>query len=169
MITKENDLKMETLVEGTGHTPNFGDMTLIHYILYLGDGVSSSNYDYDKECYIDSLVDSTYEPGPFSGDPIEIVIGRRTKMDALYTAGDSIEGLDAALQKMKVGDKKRLFIPPEMAYGDLGASSFHAFHGYRTPPNRGLDIIVELVGIKEKDAPSEALEQQDRECYGGYP
>jgi hypothetical protein len=36
-----------------------------------------------------------------------------------------------------------------MAYGDLGASSFHAFHGYRTPPNRGLDIIVELMDIKE--------------------
>ena len=169
MTTKENSLKMETLVEGTGNTPNFGDTVLIHYILYLGSGVSSYNYDYDKECYVDNLVYSTYEPGPFSGDPVEIAIGRRTKMDALYAKGDSIEGLDAALLKMKVGDKKRLFIPPEMAYGDLGASSFHAFHGYRTPPNRGLDIIVELIDIKETNVPSEAPEQKDRECYGGHP
>tara|TARA_Y100000310_G_scaffold338233_1_gene427305 strand:- start:981 stop:1463 length:483 start_codon:yes stop_codon:yes gene_type:complete len=149
MIMSENKSKAETLVGGHGPTPNTGDTVLMHYILYLGDGVSSSNYDYDNGCYVDELIDSTYEPGPFSGDPIEITIGKRTKQDALYENGDSIEGLDTALLEMKVGDKKRLFIPPEMAYGDLGASSFHAFHGYRTPPNRGLDIIVELINIKE--------------------
>ena len=146
-----NELKTETLVPGTGPTPNTGDTVLMHYILYLGDGVSSSNYDYDNGCYVDELIDSTYEPGPFSGEPIEITIGKRTKQDALYEQGDSIEGLDAALLDMKVGEKKRLFIPSHMAYGDLGASSFHAFHGYRTPPHRGLDIVVELVDIKEEE------------------
>jgi len=167
MITKENDLNAETLVEGAGPTTTLGDTLLIHYILYLGTGVSSSNYDYEKGNYINNLVDSTYEQGPFSGEPIEIVIGKRTKMDALYAKGDSIEGLDAALLEMKVGDKKRLFIPPEMAYGDLGASSFRTFHGYRTPPNRGLDIIVELIEIKEEIQSSEMLEQNDNECCGG--
>ena len=48
MITKENGLQMETLIEGNGIKPSLGDTVLIHYILYLGDGVSSSNYDYDK-------------------------------------------------------------------------------------------------------------------------
>ncbi len=145
----ENELRIETLAPGTGPTPDLGDTILMHYVLYLGDGVSSSNYDYDKGCYVDELVDSTYEPGPFSGDPIEITIGKRTKQDALYEKGDSIEGLDTALLEMKVGDKKRLFIPSHLAYGSLGASSFHAFHGYRTPPNRGLDIVVELIDSKE--------------------
>ena len=47
MITKESGLQMETLIEGNGIKPNLGDTVLIHYILYLGDVVSSSNYDYD--------------------------------------------------------------------------------------------------------------------------
>ena len=169
MITKENGLQMETLIEGNGIKPNLGDTVLIHYILYLGDGVSSSNYDYDKGCYVDNLVESTYEPGPFSGAPIEIVVGRRTKTDALYAEGDSLEGLDASLMEMKTGDKKRIFIPAEMAYGELGASSFQTFHGYRTPPHRGLDIVVELVEVKEAKTPSDMNTQKERESYGGFP
>jgi len=147
MITTENDLKIEIIEEGAGEHPSKGDIALIHYILYLGAGVSSSLYDYDKHCYIDDLVDSTYE-GPLAG-PIKIVIGSGTAKDGLYVKGDSIRGLDEALLKMKVGTKSRLLIPSELAYGPEGASSFHTFHGYRTPPNRNLDMVVELLEIKK--------------------
>jgi len=147
MITKESGLKIETIIEGDGAYPTVGDTILMHYVLHLGAGVSSSLYDYDKHCYVDELVDSTYE-GPLAG-PIKIIIGKETAKDGIYEAGDSIRGLDEALLEMKVGSKNRLFIPSELAYGIEGGSSFHTFHGYRTPPNSGLEITVELVQIKE--------------------
>ena len=145
---KKNGLKMEILTEGTGVQPNIGDIILMHYILYLGEGVSSSDYDYEKECYVDDLVDSTYEDRPFAG-PIEIIVGTETPKDTIYSKGESIRGLSEALLDMKVGGKRRLFIPSELAYGSEGGSSFHTFHGYRTPPNRTLDMIVELVEIRD--------------------
>ena len=68
---------------------------------------------------------------------------------------------------MKVGSKSRLLIPSELAYGIEGGSSFHTFHGYRTPPNRNLDMIVELIEIKEaKETPTEKTE---RTPLGAYP
>jgi len=145
---KENGLKVETLIEGEGKTPKVGDTVLIHYTLYLGTGVSSSLYDYDSGCYVDDLIDTTHGDHSFAG-PIKIVIGSETQKDALYIKGDSIKGLDEALLEMKVGSKSRLLIPPELAYGPEGGSSFHTFHGYRTPPNRSLDMVVELLEIKK--------------------
>ena len=46
---------------------------------------------------------------------------------------------------MRFGGKSRVLIPSELAYGVEGGSSFHTFHGYRTPPNRDLDMVIELV------------------------
>jgi len=144
-------MKIEIIEEGKGNVPQIGDKVLIHYILHLGAGVSSSNYDYDKHCYVDELVDSTYE-GPLAR-PISIILGAETPKDGLYKEGDSIKGLDEALSQMKVGSRCKLLIPSEMAYGWEGASSFHTFHGYRTPPNRSLDMVVELLEIQ--DTPGE--------------
>ena len=148
-ITKQSGLKIETLSEGAGPSPVAGDTVAINYILYLGDGVSSSLYDYDKQCYIDDLIDSTYEE-PY-GAPLKIIVGAETAKDGLYEPGDSIKGLDEALLEMKVGSKSRLLIPSELAYGSEGGSSFHTFHGYRTPPHKSLDIIVELLEIKKSE------------------
>tara|TARA_Y100000310_G_C20322727_1_gene641534 strand:- start:32 stop:490 length:459 start_codon:yes stop_codon:yes gene_type:complete len=145
MTEVQKELKIETLTEGTGQSPVVGDTVLIHYILNLETGTSSSNYDYGKHCYVDVLEDSTYE-GPTAG-PIPIKIGTETPKDMLYSEGDSVPGLSQALTKMKVGSKSRLFIPSQLAYGVEGGSSFHTFHGYRTPPNRNLDIVVELLRI----------------------
>ena len=141
-----SELKVETITEGSGLKPNIGDTVSVHYVLHLGDGVSSSDYDYDKKCYVDDLVDDTYDEQ--FGGPIDITIGDPTPKDQIYTKGDSIKGLDEALTSMNVGSKCRLIIPPDLAYGSEGASSFHTFHGYRTPPYKGLDMIIELVEIK---------------------
>tara|TARA_Y100000310_G_scaffold341948_1_gene443024 strand:- start:793 stop:1245 length:453 start_codon:yes stop_codon:yes gene_type:complete len=142
-----SELEVEVLTEGTGDKPKSGDTVSMHYILYLGDGVSSSNYDYDKKCYVDEQVDSTYDAEMFGG-PIDITIGKHTPKDQIYSKGDSIEAFDKALVNMSVGTKCRLTVPPEFAYGSEGASSFHTFHGYRTPPYKGFDIVIELVEIK---------------------
>ena len=149
MIAKASGLEIETIATGEGVSPSVGDTVLIHYELHLGTGTSSSLYDYDKQCYIDNQVDSTYEE-PFAA-PIKIVVGAETAKDGLYSEGDSIKGLDEALLEMKVGGKKRLIIPSDLAYGPEGGSSFHTFHGYRTPPHRSLDLVVELVEIKKSE------------------
>ena len=148
-IITSSGLHIAEVVSGTGSRPAIGDNVMIHYVLRLGDGVSSSDYDYDKQCYNDVLVDSTYE-GPCAG-PIYIEIGAETPKDGLYERGQSIRGLDEALLAMRVGSKCKLWIPSELAYGEEGGSSFHTFHGYRTPPHRGLDIVVELLSINSAE------------------
>ena len=150
-IEKPSGLKISKLKEGSGDTPSPGQTVLMHYEIWLGKGATSSNYDYDKKEYIDDIYDSTYdEKNPFSG-PIEIIIGKATPKDEIYTKGESIEGLDEALLSMRVGDKCFLLIPPRLAYGEKGASSFHTFHGYRTTPNETIKCNIELVEIKSSE------------------
>ena len=142
-------LNIKVLKEGDGDIPKAGQTVLMHYELWSNEGVTSSNYDYENKNYVDNIYDSTYdEKNPFSG-PIEIIIGQKTPKDATYTRGDSIKGLDEALLGMKVGTKCALLIPSNLAYGSEGASSFHTFHGYRTPPNKPIKCNIELVAIKD--------------------
>ena len=139
---------ISVLREGKGtETPKVGQTVLMHYELWVGEGVTSSLYDYDKEEYIDNIYYSTYDTSiPLSG-PIEICIGKRTPKDEVYTKGESIEGLDRAILRMKIGDKVALVIPSDLAYGEEGASSFHTFHGYRTPPHMSIRCTIEIVQI----------------------
>tara|TARA_R110000824_G_scaffold3309_10_gene15668 strand:+ start:555 stop:1067 length:513 start_codon:yes stop_codon:yes gene_type:complete len=149
-IEKPSGLKIRTLTEGDEKRPQTGDTVLIHYEIWMNCGSTVSNYDYEKKEYVDELHDSTYdENNPFSG-PIEIVIGQETPKDETYLKGQSIKGLDEALMMMGVGAKVELFIPPHLGYGDEGASSFHTFHGYRTPPSQEIKCNVELVEIKKE-------------------
>lgn len=150
IITTPSGLKHAVVEEGQGDRPKIGDTISVHYELYLGKGTTTSLYDYGSEEYIDQICDSTYdENNPFSG-PVNFIIGNVTPKDETYKKGDSIKGLDEAFLDMRVGEKRKLLIPPNLAYGSEGASSFHTFHGYRTPPNSGLEITVELIQIKEE-------------------
>ena len=54
--------------------------------------------------------------------------------------GEVIKGWDAGVEGMRVGDKRRLVIPPQMGYGSTGA-------GRDIPPNAVLDFEVELVDV----------------------
>jgi len=145
-MNKEN-LSIETLKEGDGEVPKAGETVLIHYELWENEGVTTSEYDYEKKEYVDRISYSTYDTNiPLSG-PIEICIGKRTPKDETYIKGQSIKGIDIALLQMKVGAKSKLLIPSDLAYGEEGASSFHTFHGYRTPPNTSIICNIELVEI----------------------
>ena len=106
-------LQIEKLAEGTGATPKTGDRVTVHYTGWLTDGSK-----------FDSSVDR--------GQPFVFTIGR----------GQVIGGWDQGVATMKVGDKVRLTIPPELGYGARGA-------GGVIPPNATLIFEVELLGVGE--------------------
>jgi FKBP-type peptidyl-prolyl cis-trans isomerase FklB len=72
----------------------------------------------------------------------------KRKEPATFPVGGVIPGWTEALQLMKVGDKWRLFVPPELAYGAQGA-------GRVIGPNSVLIFDVELLDIGS--APREIL------------
>ncbi|KAJ4844032.1 hypothetical protein Tsubulata_024664 [Turnera subulata] len=55
--------------------------------------------------------------------------------------GQVIKGWDVGVSGMRIGDKRRLTIPPSMGYGDKGA-------GGAIPPNAWLVFDVELVNVR---------------------
>jgi FKBP-type peptidyl-prolyl cis-trans isomerase len=61
---------------------------------------------------------------------------------ASFPVGQVIKGWTEALQLMKPGDKWELYIPAELAYGEMGA-------GGRIPPNAVLIFELELLSIQE--------------------
>lgn len=150
MVENKSGVKWKLIGEGDGKKPKVGQNVSIHYDIWFGEGTTTSNFDYDKNEYVDVLHDCTHdEQDPFHG-PVDFVIGERTPDDDQYKKGHSIAGLDEVLLDMKVGEKRQVHIPSKLAYGKLGGSSFHTFHGYRTPPNCPLEMEIEIVNIGDK-------------------
>ncbi|KAG8949755.1 FK506-binding protein 2A [Tulasnella sp. 424] len=97
--------------------------------------VSSKNGDTLSMHYVGSLFhnnqvfDSTQNRSPY-----KFKLGSRS----------AIEGWDLGLKDMCIGEKRKLVIPPDLAYGDKGIR-------YQIPPMATLIFEVELVAINEKD------------------
>jgi FKBP-type peptidyl-prolyl cis-trans isomerase len=105
-------LKYEDQKEGSGPEAKKGDMIDVHYTGWLKDG---KKFDSSKD----------------RGKPFSFRLG----------AGQVIKGWDEGVAGMKAGGKRRLIIPPELAYGTRGA-------GGTIPANAELTFEVELLKIK---------------------
>jgi peptidylprolyl isomerase len=113
---KPNGLIIEELKLGEGAACPEKAMVVCHYRLMLAaDGTQ---------------VQSSYD----SGQPAEF------SLDPTHPTKAVIKGWQEGIPGMKVGGKRRLIVPAEMAYGALGRPGI--------PPNAMLEFEVELVEIK---------------------
>jgi FKBP-type peptidyl-prolyl cis-trans isomerase len=104
-------MKIEKIKEGSGAAAARGQTVTVHYTGWLTDGTK-----------FDSSVDRD--------DPFVFVLG----------TGQVIQGWDEGVATMKVGDKVRLTIPPEKAYGADGYPG-------AIPPSATLIFEVELLAV----------------------
>jgi peptidylprolyl isomerase len=82
--------------------------------------------------YRGMFLDGTvFDASDLHGEPLEFPVG----------VGRVIPGFDETAQDMKLGEKRLVILPPDLAYGDRGA-------GGVIPPNTYLVFELELVGIK---------------------
>jgi peptidylprolyl isomerase len=107
------DLEVLDIVEGAGDEARPGTVVDVHYV-----GVA---YSTGEE------FDASYN----RGEPLQFPLG----------TGTVIQGWDQGVSGMRVGGRRRLVVPPHLAYGDRGAGGVIA-------PGETLIFVVDLVGVR---------------------
>ena len=113
MVKTSTGLQYQDVTVGKGQSPQPGRKVVVHYTGWLMNGTK-----------FDSSVDR--------GKPFDFVLG----------AHQVIPGWDEGVASMKVGGKRILVIPPDLAYGQRGTP------GGPIPPNATLKFEVELLGVQ---------------------
>jgi peptidylprolyl isomerase len=111
LATLDSGLQYEDMTVGEGASPQTGERVTVHYTGTLLDG---TQFDSSRD----------------RNRPFDFKIG----------VGQVIKGWDEGVSSMKVGGRRKLVIPPELAYGDRGA-------GGVIPPNATLIFDVELLRV----------------------
>lgn len=115
-IKMENtELKITDIQIGTGETVVKGALVICHYTGYLDDGTK-----------FDSSLDR--------GKPFQFVIG----------SGRVIKGWDIGIMGMKIGGKRKLFVPHQLGYGERQVGSL-------IMPYSNLTFEVELIDVLTRD------------------
>jgi len=103
----------------------------------------SRDQDFVDFTYIGRVPNGTVfgEAGVETGGPIHIEVGRT-----------GLKGWDKALAGMCKGDKKRAFLPPDLAYGSEGLKECGKDEEcpYLVEPNSVVDIEIEMVDIQDR-------------------
>jgi FKBP-type peptidyl-prolyl cis-trans isomerase len=115
-ITTPSGLKYIDEVIGTGPSPKMGNFVTVYYTGKLTNG---------------KTFDSTTTNMPYT---FQLGVDR------------AIKGWEEGLMSMKVGGKRRLIIPPQLAYGEQGVASETG--DVSIPPNATLIFEVELIAVK---------------------
>ena len=105
-------LELEDIVEGDGDEAVAGKIVEVHYV-----GVSWTN---------GKQFDASWD----RGDTFKFGLGK----------GQVIRGWDEGVTGMKVGGRRRITIPPDMAYGARGA-------GGVIGPHETLVFVVDLIAV----------------------
>lgn len=109
--TPADALEITTLREGSGPGAEAGDTVTVHYIGKTADG---------------EVIDSSW----VIGEPFPVELGQ----------GMVIEGWEEGLIGAKVGERRRLVLGADMAYGDLGQGD--------VPPGAPLAFEVDILDIR---------------------
>jgi len=110
VITTASGLKYVERTIGEGKEAKVGSKVKVHY---TGTFENGEKFDSSK-----------------GKDPYELTIGK----------AEVIKGWEEGLEGMKVGGKRKLIIPPKLAYGEKGRPGI--------PPNSTLLFEIELVDVK---------------------
>ena len=108
LVRDDDGIWTQVVRQGDGATPGRGQEVSVHYTGSFLDGAE---------------FDSSRERGP-----LRFAVG----------AGRVIAGWDIVVQQMRVGEQRRVVIPPELAYGERGA-------GGVIPPGAFLVFDIELI------------------------
>ncbi len=112
-IKTGSGLKYQDISAGGGSSPKAGDQVLVDYV-----GWSSTGRMFDTSLSA-------------KRDPLSFILGR----------GNVIKGWDEGISTMKIGGVRRLVIPPELAYGKIGAPP-------DILPDETLVFMVRLIDVR---------------------
>jgi peptidylprolyl isomerase len=108
-----DELLIEEIIVGEGSEATAGQRAVVHYV---GVGATSGE---------------EFDASWNRGEPFEFGLG----------AGQVIQGWDRGVVGMRVGGRRRLVIPPYLAYGERGAGGVIA-------PNETLIFVVDLLELR---------------------
>jgi FKBP-type peptidyl-prolyl cis-trans isomerase FkpA len=114
-----SSLQILELQPGAGATIAAGQNAVVQYTGWLYEAAAPDNKG------------KQFDSSRNSGQPFRFVVG----------AGQVIKGWDQGVVGMKVGGRRRLVIPADLAYGDRGA-------GGLIPPGATLVFDVDLVAVE---------------------
>ncbi|MDR3727313.1 MAG: FKBP-type peptidyl-prolyl cis-trans isomerase [Terracidiphilus sp.] len=157
-------MRYEDIKIGTGAAAEPNKLYKVHYTGWLAaDGRKfDSSYDHPRPPVVDKdgkpVLDADGKPKLGEAQPIVFPQGYRKV----------IAGWEVGFEGMKVGGKRRLFIPYQLAYGELG-------HPSSDPKNPGIpakaDMIfdVELVDVMDMQMPTNHPGMGGMNGMGGMP
>ena len=116
VMTTASGLKIIDVQVGTGPSPRTGQTVVVNYTGWL---------------YVNGTKGKKFDSSLDRNEPFSFPLGMH----------QVIPGWDEGVATMKVGGKRTLIIPPNLAYGAQGA-------GGVIPPNATLIFDVELLAIK---------------------